>query len=243
MSIAVEQVSFRYGPRLALNDVSFTLESGCFNALLGPNGAGKSTLFALLTRLYSLQQGVIRINDQSLDQHPAAVMQQLGVVFQQSALDLDLSVQQNMLYHGSLHGLSSSQTRERMMIELERLDMADRLEDKVRGLNGGHRRRLEIARALLHQPKILLLDEPTVGLDPASRALINQHVHGLCEREGLTVLWATHLIEEVANDDYVVVLSQGEVKAKATSREVCQQVGVDSLAESFAILSGGQVAA
>lgn len=243
MSIAVEGLSFRYAARLALDEVSFELASGRFNALLGPNGAGKSTLFALLTRLYSIQQGDVRIEGQSLALHASQVMKQLGVVFQQSTLDLDLTVQQNMMYHGSLHGLPRSLTRERMMLELERLGMADRLADKVRGLNGGHRRRLEIARALLHQPTILLLDEPTVGLDPASRELINKHVHGLCESDGLTVLWATHLIDEVAPDDPVIILVQGQVKAHASSDEICQQLGVASLAEAFAQLSGKQEAA
>lgn len=238
MSIAVDGVSFSYGARQALDDVSFELAAGRFNALLGPNGAGKSTLFALLTRLYSIQQGEVRIDGQSLSHHPSAVMRQLGVVFQQSALDLDLTVEQNMMYHGSLHGLSRAQTREQMMLELDRLDMAERLKDKVRGLNGGHRRRLEIARALLHQPRTLLLDEPTVGLDPASRRLINEHVHGLCESDGLTVIWATHLIEEVGDDDPVVVLVSGQVKAHDTSRAICEHESVPSLAEAFAKLSG-----
>lgn len=243
MSIEIENVGFRYGQRQALADVSFGLESGQFNALLGPNGAGKSTLFALLTRLYSIQQGDIKINNQSLRQHPAAVMREIGVVFQQSTLDLDLSVQQNMLYHGSLHGLSKAHTKARMMRELERLDMGDRLQDKVRGLNGGHRRRLEIARALLHQPNILLLDEPTVGLDPASRQLINEHVHQLCETDDLTVLWATHLIDEVRDKDPVVVLVNGQVKTHAPSAVICRQQGVESLTEAFERLSSTEVAA
>lgn len=240
MSIAVDQLSFSYGARTALQSLSFTLSPG-FNALLGPNGAGKSTLFALLTRLYAIQTGEISIQGQSLRQHPAQVMKQLGVVFQQSSLDLDLTVAQNLRYHGALHGMAGKALSHRIEQELERMAMADRLNDKVRSLNGGHRRRVEIARALLHQPSVLLLDEPTVGLDPQTRQALLSHVRKLCSEQSLTVLWATHLIEEVSLEDRVLLLHKGQLLADAQGGALCAAQQCSNLGELFTGLTGEEV--
>lgn len=237
MSIEVRDLSFSYGKKTALNQLNFGLTPGAFNALLGPNGAGKSTLFALLTRLYSLQQGEISINGDSIRRHPANVMRKLGVVFQQSTLDLDLTVGQNLRYHAALHGISSTAARPRIEAELERLHMAQRIDDKVRALNGGHRRRVEIARALLHRPQILLLDEPTVGLDPQARSELNKHIRQLCSKDGLTVLWATHLIEEVEPDDPVIILHQGEILARGSGTEICREYQQPQLSDAFQLLT------
>ncbi|MBY4675860.1 ABC transporter ATP-binding protein [Marinobacterium arenosum] len=242
MSIRVSELSFHYGPRPALESVSFQLAAGRFNALLGPNGAGKSTLFALLTRLYALQRGEIEINGHSLRRHPARLMRQLGVVFQQSSLDLDLSVAQNLRYHASLHGLAGAALQRRIEQELARMDLLERLDDKVRNLNGGHRRRLEIARALLHQPSVLLLDEPTVGLDPQTRRSLNRHVRQLCGERQLTVLWATHLIEEIEPEDPVLLLHRGRLRADAPGAAICAANQVNSLAEAFDKLTGPEEA-
>ncbi|BBB28039.1 ABC transporter ATP-binding protein [Neptunomonas japonica] len=243
MSINVEQVSFNYGKKKALNTLNFTLESGQFSALLGPNGAGKSTLFALLTRLYSLQSGSIQLQGLDLQKTPTQVMQQVGVVFQQSTLDLDLSVQQNLAYHAALHGFSSAEANIRIALELERMSMADRANEKVRALNGGHRRRVEIARALLHQPSVLLLDEPTSGLDPQTRKILNQHVRQLCEDQQLTVLWATHLIDEIHSQDRVLLLHQGSLLSSGTGGDLCTLSGKKQLAHAFEYLTQHTVAA
>lgn len=238
MSIEAQGVSFRYGHRLALDKISFRLEPGRFNALLGPNGAGKSTLYALLTRLFALQQGEIRIDGLALRQQPRALMQRIGVVFQHSTLDQDLSVSQNLEYHGALHGLSPRQVRTAAAPLLERLQLGDRLHDSIRSLNGGHRRRVEIARALLHEPSVLLLDEASVGLDTASRQAINRHVRELCAGQNLTVLWATHLIEEIERDDPVLILHQGQILANNIASAICSEQHCTSLAQAFERITG-----
>ena len=238
MTIEASNLSFRYGDKTVLREVSFALTSGRFHALLGPNGAGKSTLFGLLTRLLALQQGDILVAGQSLKKQPAEAMRQIGVVFQQNALDLDLTVRQNLQYHAALHGLSRKEARVRGDRELERFSLEDRANDAVRQLNGGHRRRVEIARALLHNPSLLLLDEPTVGLDVASRKALNEHVRTLCDEDGLTVLWATHLIEEVRADDRVLILHQGQLLADGNGQAICDAEGTRDLAETFHALTG-----
>lgn len=209
----IENLNYSYGAREALRNVSFTVEPGRFCALLGPNGAGKSTLFSLLTRLFTTDQGKIEIAGCDLSRDPRAALAQIGVVFQQSTLDLDLSVYRNLSYFAALHGISGSKARFRILAALEQLGMADRIHDRARDLNGGHRRRLEIARCLIHSPSVLLLDEPTVGLDAAARRSITDHVHDLSKNNNLTVLWATHLTDEIKDEDQLIILHGGQVLA------------------------------
>ncbi|MBV2132669.1 ATP-binding cassette domain-containing protein [Pseudomonas sp. MAP12] len=235
IGLEVSGVSFAYGARQALSELDFALAPGRFNALLGPNGAGKSTLIALLTRLYELQGGDIRIGACSVRAKPRQALAQIGVVFQQSTLDLDLSVEQNLRYHAALHGLPRAQAFERIELELARQQLSERRREPVRALNGGHRRRVEIARALLHRPQLLLLDEASAGLDPASRQALNQHVRRLCADDGLTVLWTTHLFDEVQADDPLLILHRGRLVARGTAASVAAQ-GED-LAASFARLT------
>ena len=211
-ALDIAHVSYSYGERRALDDVSFALAPGRFSALLGPNGAGKSTLFSLLTRLTVTGQGRINIAGHDIATDPRAALSKIGVVFQQPTLDLDMTVSRNMTYFAALHGLSGRQAQARIDAALERLDMRERAREKVRALNGGHRRRMEIARALVHNPEVLLLDEPTVGLDTASRRAITDHVHELAGG-GLTVFWATHLVDEIAPQDDVVIMHRGRVLA------------------------------
>ena len=211
-ALDIAQVTYSYGERRALDDVSFALAPGRFSALLGPNGAGKSTLFSLLTRLTVTGQGRIRIAGHDIATNPRAALSKIGVVFQQPTLDLDMTVARNMTYFAALHGLSGRVAQARIDTALDRLDMRERSREKVRALNGGHRRRMEIARALVHNPEVLLLDEPTVGLDTASRRAITNHVHELASG-GLTVFWATHLDDEIAPQDDVVILHRGRVLA------------------------------
>lgn len=217
--LSVRNLSFHYGAKCALDDVSFDVASGQFCALLGPNGAGKSTLFNLLTRLFTSGTGRIDIAGHELDADPRAALAKLGIVFQQTTLDLDLTIRQNLTYFAALQGLSGSQARLRIDAALERLQIADRAGEKARTLNGGHKRRTEIARALIHQPQVLLLDEPTVGLDAAARRAITDHVHALAD-DGTTILWATHLTDEINEDDQTIILHQGKVLADAPASQI-----------------------
>jgi ABC-2 type transport system ATP-binding protein len=235
--LTVKNLSYSYGQKKALDSVSFSVETGRFCALLGPNGAGKTTLFSLLTRLFVIPEGQIEIAGVDIRQSPGAALSRIGVVFQQPTLDLDLSVRQNLLYFGALHGLSSAVIGSRITQGLEALDMLERADEKIRALNGGHRRRVEIARAMLHDPVVLLLDEPTVGLDvPTRRAIVNR-VHALCREKKLTVLWATHLVDEVEPGDDMVVLHRGKIHAAGPVPNVLQDCGAHTVAEAFEMLA------
>lgn len=233
--LSVSGLSHTYGERQALSDVSFDVAKGTFCALLGPNGAGKSTLYTRLTRLMSGPSAQIRIAGIDLEATPRLALAQMGIVFQQPTLDLDLTARQNLRYFAALHGISGHAAKARIEMALERLGMAERAHEKVRNLNGGHRRRTEIARALLHSPKVLLLDEATVGLDAATRSDITSHVHALCDEEGMTVLWATHLTDEIWPDDQVVVLHHGKILANGVARDLAGKTG---LKETFLEMTG-----
>lgn len=210
-ALVVSQVSHRFGDTLALDGVSLEVPRGTFVMLLGLNGAGKSTLFSLVTRLYDNVTGEIRILGHDVRRRPSAALQRLGVVFQSRTLDADLTLRQNLLYHAALHGISRSEARRRASEVLEIVGLADKSSDVVRSLSGGQARRVEIARSLLHRPSCLLLDEPTVGLDIGSRESVVEIVRSLVARQGLGVLWATHLIDEIAATDQVVLLHKGRV--------------------------------
>lgn len=181
-ALTVNNLSHGFGQRKVLNNVSFSVAPGSFTVLLGPNGAGKTTLISLVTGLYNAQQGNICVFDHSMSRDPLFGLARIGVVFQMPTLDLDLTVAENLAYHASLHGLSSAEAAERGRAELERLGMGDRFTDKVRSLSGGLRRRVEIARALLHRPSLLIVDEANAGLDVAGRSLLLDHVRSLCQR-------------------------------------------------------------
>ena len=234
-ALEVEGLRHSYGgERHALEDVGFHVMPGAFTCLLGPNGAGKSTLFALATGLLRPTAGRVRIHGHDVVKAPGEALARLGVVFQQPTLDLDLTVVQNLRYFAALHGIGRREADRRIETELTRLSLFERRGEKVRALNGGHRRRVEIARALLHRPSLLLLDEPTVGLDiPARRTLI-RHVHALCAGDGIAVLWATHLIDEIdPATDHVVVLHRGRVRASGPVAAVNAEAGCATVAESF----------
>lgn len=216
------QLSYAFGARQVLHKVDLAVRPGDFSVLLGLNGAGKSTLFALITRLYSARTGRISVYGHDIEREPLAALACLGVVFQQSTLDLDLTVEQNLFYHAALHGMSRRAARLRIEEELSRIGLLDRKADRVRALSGGQKRRVELARALLHAPSLLLLDEPTVGLDMESRRFLLDHVRGLCRSRALGVLWATHLIDEAGDESRVIVLHQGRILADGAASDITQ---------------------
>ncbi|MGH6922252.1 MAG: ABC transporter ATP-binding protein [Propylenella sp.] len=236
-ALLVKDVSFSYKEGRVLDEVSFAVEKGRFTALLGPNGAGKTTLFSLITRLLATRQGQIVISGRDIREAGAHSLAPLGIVFQQPTLDLDLTVRQNLHYFARLRGISWKEAEQRIERELTRLGMADRARETVRALNGGHRRRVEIARALLHDPELLLLDEPTVGLDVPSRKAIVAHVHDLAAERGIGILWATHLIDEILPTDPLIILHKGRIVAKGTAEEVVARSRAGSLDAAFTMLT------
>lgn len=237
-ALVVHNVSHSFGDNRALSDVSLEIPRGRFVVLLGLNGAGKSTLFALITRLYDNVTGEIRIFGHDVRRRAMAALQRLGVVFQSRTLDLDLTLKQNLLYHCALHGIRGRDARRRTERALEIVGLADRAREKVRNLSGGQARRVEIARSLLHQPSLLLLDEPTVGLDIGSRESVINIVRSLVEKEDLAVLWATHLFDEVRPTDLVVLLHKGRVLFSGSVPELLAQTATQSVSDAFRKLTG-----
>jgi ABC-2 type transport system ATP-binding protein len=236
-ALEVAGVGHDYGARRALDQVDFDVAPASFTVLLGLNGAGKSTLFSLITRLHATRRGRISIYGHDVAREPGAALARLGVVFQSRALDLDISVEQNLVYHAALHGIGRRDALVRARAALARVDLVDRLRERVSALSGGQTRRVEIARALLHQPRLLLLDEPTVGLDVKARAAILEHARRLVAEERIGVLWATHLIDEARPGDDVVILHRGRVLARGPIEAILARHGGNDLAAVFAKLT------
>jgi ABC-2 type transport system ATP-binding protein len=218
--IEISEISHSFGQKRVLDQITLTIKGGTFCALLGPNGAGKSTLFSALTRLLIPTQGAIKIQGNDIHKNPRPALSNLGVVFQQQTMDLDLTVFQNLRYFGKLQGMSGKDLSQRIDQVLTLLNMAERSHEVVRTLNGGHRRRAEIARSLIHDPKVLLLDEATVGLDPETRKSITDDMHKIAQTGGKTILWATHLCDEVGDDDQLVILHNGKILKNGQAREI-----------------------
>jgi ABC-2 type transport system ATP-binding protein len=231
-ALALKSVNFSYTKRQVLDEVSLTLDPGMFCVLLGINGAGKTTLFSLITRLF-VSGGSINIYGYDLQTEPRMALAQLGVVFQQPTLDLDLSISQNLRYHCALQGLNPGELKREMQCRLRDIGLEARAEEKIRALSGGQRRRVELVRALLHQPRLLLADEPTVGLDIHSRQTILQQVRDRCHKNGIGVLWATHLVDEVEPDDQLVILHSGRVLAQGSATQIMQETGTQSVKQAF----------
>ncbi|NIC40900.1 ABC transporter ATP-binding protein [Aquabacterium sp. A08] len=222
-----------YGGKPALRGVDLCLHAGELVALLGPNGAGKSTLMQLLTGLFVPDAGQIQVLGHDLRRDAPRALAGLGVVFQQMALDLDLSVRANLLFHTDLHGLPRAVAQERIAQGLAALGLPEQAGQPVRALSGGNRRKVELVRAMLHRPRVLLMDEATVGLDPASRQQLRQAVQALRRDTGVAVLWTTHLVDEVADADRVVVLHQGQVRFDGPVPALLARTGTSDLEAAF----------
>lgn len=226
-----ENLHKSYAKIPALQGVSLRLQAGEMVALLGPNGAGKSTLLQLLTGLFSPDQGRIEVLGHDMRLDASRALAGLGVVFQQSALDLDLSVCANLLFHTDLHGLPRALARKRIAEGLAVMGLTEQIDAVARSLSGGTRRKVELVRALLHQPRVLLMDEATVGLDPASRQQLLTTVRSLTVQRQVAVLWATHLVEEIKVADRLLLLHRGTVRFDGSIDTFMAQAEGDDLHE------------
>lgn len=237
--LSVESVTKSYGKLRALDNLSMQINPGEFCALLGLNGAGKTTLFQLLTGLFTPDEGSIKVQGKDMRHSAVQALAQIGVVFQQPTLDLDLSVQANLKFHARMHGMGR-EADAKIAEELERVGLSQRAKDSVRELSGGNKRKVELVRALLHRPAILLMDEPTVGLDPGSRVSLIEHVHQLCREQNMAVLWATHLVDEAESAQKVFVLHKGNLLAEQDPAGLCNSVGAPDLATAFLQMTGAE---
>jgi len=225
--IQVQNLTHRYGQRIALSNVSFEVKKGEIFGLLGPNGGGKSTLFRILSTMMVPTEGHALLAGFDVEANPSEVRRHVGVVFQTQSLDKALTVEENLRAQGHLHGLSGAILRDRMDRAMERLGISDRAKDLVETLSGGLRRRVEIAKALLHQPQILLMDEASTGLDPAARRDLSKHVENLRQTEGVTILLTTHILEEADKCDRLVLLHQGKIVASGSPTQLRSGIGGD----------------
>jgi len=230
--LEVNHIDFSYGKKRVLNNISLSIKEGTFSVLLGLNGAGKSTIFSLITRLQNLVVGEITINNFPIKDYSNA-LKDIGIVFQEPTLDLDLTVKQNLYYYGALKGLDFKQTILTIADEIKKLELEEHLDTQVRKLNGGHRRRVEILRALINKPKLLLLDEPTVGLDLKSRFDILEYVRDLVKTKNISVLWITHLFDEVEQNDDITVIKAGEIVDAGIVKDIVNKYKQENLVETF----------
>jgi ABC-2 type transport system ATP-binding protein len=235
--LRVRDLSYAYGKHKALDGISLELRPGRVTALLGPNGAGKTTFFSLITGLFDSRQGEIEIAGQPLRKARSRALAQIGIVFQAQTLDLDLTVEQNLRYFAALRGLARGEARQRITALLDEIGLAEKAGAKVRTLSGGQRRRVEVARALLDRPALLLLDEPSTGLDIATRRWLVGQIHRLAADDGITVLMATHLVDEVMPEDDLIVLNKGRIVANGKVDEVVRQQAAANLDEAFTRLT------
>ena len=233
IALDVSELTFEFPGKLALDQVSLSVPYGRFSVLLGANGAGKTTLYSLVTGLYSPRSGEIEILGHNLRRQASRALAGIGVVFQRPTLDLDLTVLQNLRYFASLQGLSGRDSANRIRDGLARHQLEGFIDKKINQLSGGERRRVELVRALLHQPKLLLMDEPTVGLDIRSRSDFLSHVRSLCRNDEVGVLWATHLTDEVERSDHLFVLHQGRMIASGVVVEILDSVDARDVGEAF----------
>ena len=237
-ALEVQGLSKSYGPLKALDDVSLAVAEGEFVGLLGPNGAGKTTLFQILSGLFAADGGSVHVLGHDIRHSATAALAGIGIVFQQPTLDLDLSVLANLRFSARMHGMPRARRHERIEAELERLDLTERADAPARTLSGGNRRRVELARALVHEPSVLLMDEATVGLDPASRQQLLDYVLELRSERSVGVLWSTHLVDEVERADRVVIIHRGRVVDVGSPEEIVDRAGAESIGDAFLSMTG-----
>jgi ABC-2 type transport system ATP-binding protein len=240
--IQAQHLVKRFGDVTAVDDVSFDVQRGEIFAFLGPNGAGKTTTIQMLTTLQRPTSGVVRIDDLDPATHANDVRRRFGIVFQDPSLDGELTARENMDLHGVLYHVPRRTRHERTEMLLKLFELWERRDTLVKQFSGGMKRRLEIARGLLHTPKVLFLDEPTLGLDPQSRNQLWTHVKRLNETEGVTVFLTTHYMDEAERvAGRIAIIDHGRIVAQGTAAELRQQTGTDSLEGAFLALTGSTI--
>jgi len=240
--IEVKNLTKKFGDFVAVKDVSFSVEEGGIFAFLGPNGAGKSTTIKMLTTLLQPTSGTLSIHGDDPVTEPDLVRQSFGIVFQDPSLDEDLTALENLELHGALYSVPKDTLRKRIDEMLTLVELSERRNDFVRDFSGGMKRRLEIARGLLHHPKIIFLDEPTLGLDPQTRNHLWSYVQKLNADEGITVFFTTHYMEEADRvAKTIAIIDHGVIVAQGTSKELQEQTGTATLEEAFLKLTGSAI--
>jgi ABC-2 type transport system ATP-binding protein len=227
VTVSAENLTHHYGERVALSEVSFEVREGEIFGVLGPNGGGKSTLFHILSTMLAPTAGRARVAGFDVAREAAQVRRHIGVVFQSQSLDRKLTVLENLRAQGNLFGLHGRALGERTDEVLARLGLADRRNDAAGALSGGLRQRLEIAKALLHRPAVLLMDEPSTGLDPRARLELWRYIQELRDQQGVTVLLTTHILEEADRADRLLLLHRGKTVAQGTPAELKARIGGD----------------
>jgi ABC-2 type transport system ATP-binding protein len=227
-----------YGKTQALKGVSLSIAPGEIVGLLGPNGAGKSTLFQLAAGLFAPDGGTVRVFGMDYRSKPSEILKRLGVMFQARAIDLDMTVEANLKFHGALFGLHGKPLKERIEGAAAFLEITDLLKRPVRTLSGGNQRRAEVARALMNLPDLMLMDEPSTGLDPVTRRLLVRHMQDIRRRHGTSILWATHIVEEVADADRIILIVAGRIIRTGTPAELMAAAGTDNLTDAYIALTG-----
>jgi len=242
--IEVKNLVKRFGDITAVNDISFSVEKGEIFAFLGPNGAGKSTTIKMLTTLLDPTSGHITLNGFNTSQNADAVRHSFGIVFQDPSLDDELTAWENMEFHGVLYGIEKKLRRERIEKLMTFVELWDRKDSLVKAFSGGMKRRLEIARGLLHHPKVIFLDEPTLGLDPQTRNHMWNYLKELNKTEGTTVFFTTHYMEEADKiAGRIAVIDHGVIVASGTGEELKSKTQTGSLEEAFLSLTGRTIRA
>lgn len=237
--ITVKNLTKKFRDFTAVDDISFDVKKGEIFAFLGPNGAGKSTTIKMLTTLLKPTSGTMRLNDEDPEHHQDAARKSFGIVFQDPSLDDELTAYENMEFHGVLYGLPKNVRRERIKQLLKYVELWDRKNDLVKHFSGGMKRRLEIARGLLHHPKILFLDEPTLGLDPQTRNHIWSYIKNLNQTESITIFFTTHYMDEADRvADRVAIIDHGKIVASGTLSELKERTKTTTLEDAFLALTG-----
>lgn len=237
--IEVKNLTKKFGDFVAVNDISFEVNKGEIFAFLGPNGAGKSTTIKMLTTLLSPTSGTMVLDGHSVEKDSNAVRHSFGIVFQDPSLDDELTAYENMELHGVLYGVSKALCNERIQQLLTLVELWERKDSYVKEFSGGMKRRLEIARGLLHHPKVLFLDEPTLGLDPQTRNHMWSYISELNKTEGITVFFTTHYMEEADRiAQRIAIIDHGKIIASGTSAVLKAQTNTNSLEDAFLSLTG-----